>query len=320
MIKLKKIIGFIGLPDFGALAKDEENVMKAKSIIQAFYAITLFLSVLRMIWWQTESWISPQNFHPLWGLFWVGNLQFGVIELSVKYIFLVAGFVGAAWYKFRWGRIVAFLGTWQVVTYIGSFNQQFHHYQWFPWLFASFLFVFLPSGSNAPKKTLLIVWGVLAFYLLTYTNIFISRVIGVVLQISRGEVNAFTPQGYLLQLAEYTLQQPFVTDMARFFLANPVYGWIAFMFGMYVYAFSLWAMFRPSLIRTWGFLLFLISTASYINTTAFYIHHFLFLTLFFFEPPFLTRKLPLREVVSDVPILGWALRLIPGFLPRRKEK
>lgn len=257
--------------------------------------------------------MKSAELRPVFSLFWASSFPYPVVLDIVKYFFLIAVLVGAAFYKYWWGRFIAFLGVWQLTSLVASFHQAFFYYLWQPWLFASFLFIFLPKieidaakyAQAARKRILLIVWGVLALYLLNFTNITISRIVGAVLQTLRGETTVFSPLGYATQLAEYNLRLPEITPFSKYFIENPMIGWPMFMFGLYVFLFSFWAAIRPNLIRLWGFLLFFIETASYLVTTIAFYWTIVFLVLLLFDTPFVKKSPSWREVVTQIPIFGF---------------
>lgn len=310
---MRTILKFLSPPDFDKLARESSPARRAIDIVQAFYYLLLLVTFLRLVWRQPEPWVNDGDFTPTFPVIWTRYLPFHTVIDIFPYLFLTTAFLGAAFYKHWWGRAVVFMGVLQFVSFQASFKSPIHYYEWFPWLFGTFVFIFLPKLTGeieelawqSRKRILLVVWGFQAFFLLTFTNVGVSRLIGIIQQVARGELNLLNPAGYAAQLAEYTIQQPFINPIAKTIIENPLYAYPLVILSLYFFLFAFWAAFRPAILKIWAFFLLLNEVVVYLITTSFFYPNVLLILLLLFETPFLEKLPSAKQIVLQFPVFGW---------------
>ena len=309
--RFSNAFSFLSIESF---AKKHRPFEKAKTIVQYFYYFLAFQALVfansggRYI---TQS----ESFSPVWSISWAGFLSFTDVVYIIQLFFLISAFMGAFFYSYRVARILVFLAIFQVHALLSSFVQVDHH--WYPWLYVSFLLIFLPDAFikkeqslEQRKKFLLVFFAVQVVAFLTYSMSGFGKVYDAVHQYLSGEVHAFAPKAFALHLAYWLRKTDSTTMLGPFFIKHYLIGWPLFVGAIYLQFFSIWAVFKPSLHKIWAFGLILMHIGIFITINILFVPGALLLLLFFFDSPFKKPDTTWRETILDLPLFGWVLKRI----------
>ncbi len=301
----------IGFPSLTALSKDEEVMKKSDLLIRIFYACGPFMAFLFLI--MNAPPVPRQNFDPLWALQWVTifHLDVNTTAVAVGVLFVVASMLALLWYKERSIRALFFFAVWQVTTYDGSFGVSTHI--WYPWLFVSFILIFLPDGSRTTntdkaRTTLLVIWWAQAYMMLLYSMAGFWKFFIGFGQLFQGEISNLSPYGFPYQVAWSLNQIQNQAPFGPFFIEHPYIVWPLYIGSSLFQFFALWTMVRPRLQLLWGFELITFHTMTFLVLgTNFYQFIPIVIVLFCFSP-FVPERVTATMVLYDLPLVGWALR------------
>lgn len=313
----------IGDPGIARTAARVESFWKARNIVQYFYYHLAFLAVLFLPWW--DNFLTRANFSPLWPIAWAGYTTFPAAVNIVRVTFLIGTFAGAFFYRHRLGRIAAFLGIVQFHTLESSFGQPNH--QWYPWLYIALLFLFLPDAWGGRgqtredrKKFLIIFWGAQALFLLTYSMAGLGKFWGALQQFAASQPNAFSPNAFALQIADWSTLMQSRPLLAPFFVAHPLAGWPLYLGALYLQLFAVAAAFRPAIAKLWALGLILFHIGTYLTMDIYFLPPILLLLLLFFDSPFRDPRTAWRNVLFDLPLIGSVIKLSARGIPRTGDR
>src|SRR5205814_2033584 len=140
-------------------------------------------------------------------------------------------------------------------------------------IWTAFLFILLPDGTpdviaasrRRAQRYLRVFWSAQAAVLLFYSLSGSFKILGIIVQFSRGEVNALMPQAMSRFIAE-RLMETMPTGpqfVGPWFIDHPYAGWPMHVMAIYLEAFSFVVAFRPTLHRLWGACLILMHLGIY---------------------------------------------------------
>lgn len=295
--------------------------LKARGIVQYYYYHLLFLAVLFLPWWDPIT--ARKGFSPLWPIAWSGALTLPVTIEIVRLVFLGGALVGAFFYWHRLGRIAGLLGILQFHALESSFGQPNH--QWYLWLYTAILFLFFSDvwgktdrlSADTRKKFLTVFWGGQALVLLTYSLSGLGKLMGALQQLAAGQVNSFSPTALSLLIADWLPQMQARTVLGSVIIEHPWLGWPLYLGAWYFQLFALVAAFRPSIQKLWAVGLILFHIGTYLTMEIYFLPPVLLLLLLFFDSPFRSPHTTGKDVLTDLPLFGWALRRI--FRPGEKS-
>lgn len=309
----------LGYPSIGEQTAREGPFGKARDIVRYFYYHLVFLAVFFLPSW--DNFLTRANFSPLWPIAWAKYTSFPTVVTIVGFAFLTGALLGAFFYWHRIGRFLAFVGILQFHALESSFGQPSH--QWYPWLYLSFLFLFLPDAwgeldrsVEKRKKFLLIFWGAQALFLLTYSMSGIGKLWSAIVQLAHGQPNAFSPNAFALQIADWLTQMQATTLLGSFIIAHPLVGWPFYLAMLYLLLFAVLAAFRPAIQKLWAFGLILFHIGTYLTMRIYFFPPVILLLLLFFDSPFRSPGTTWRDILANLPFVGWAIeRLVRRKTP-----
>lgn len=304
----KKII-----PDMDKYASNSYSFERAKSLVQIFYYVQIALAVMNMIKLGAAD-PGRGGFQPLWPVFWTGSIGYTEARLILFTTFLVTSFLGAIFWKFPLGRIVSFIGFWQLHALESSFKGQADFFL-YPWLYTSFFFMFLPSLKNqaehlVKKKFLLIVWGAQALFLLTYTMAGAFKIYTGIIQMVQGQISAFHPYAFPYQI----MVQNFVWNRHSYFgdilINNWLISWPMYIGAIYFEFFSFYAAIKTELQRLWGFMMIFLHVGAVLFLGIPFWEHILLLSIIMLYTPFMSDDLVFTDVLKALPLFGPAFKYV----------
>lgn len=312
---VKKLTALLGIDE---LAADDAASEKTKLIIRFFYFHLVFLSFLMLLW--SASYAGRQNFDPVWPMFWARFVDAATAVNITRYFFVGSTLFGA-WFYHRWiGRFAAFLGILEFHAMTNSFGIENH--QWLPWLYAAFLFLFLPcimgnaqESREERRELLMIFWGAQAAFFATYFLSGFGKVYWSFYAAAQGGLSAFVPDALARHIAAELSRIHSVGAFGSFFVEHPLLGWPLTLGVIYFQFFALWAAFRPSLHRLWAFALVCFHLGTYLIMNIVFFEPVVLLLVFFADSPFRRPKHTWRVTLRDLPLFGWVLRwVLPAAL------
>lgn len=295
---MKKIIGKLTLsPSLDYFVKTGVAFGKAKSIVQFYYYIQIFIAYLHVR--NVVMFYDRSGFSPIWPTSWTQNFSYMSVVTFIHLFYIIAVVLGAIFYKYKGARGLAFLGILQFHALQSSFGQPYH--QMYPVLFTSFLFIFLPDVFKAvkvsnidTKKFLLVFWGAQAYLLLIYS-------MSGVLKLLSGD---FGPEAFALQVANWLpmiQEKPLLGNLP---INYPYFFWPFYLGIIYFQTFAIWAAFRPQLQKIWGLALLSFHFGTLLFMAIVFPENVLLLALFFLNSPF-QQSGRARDMLYSFPLFGW---------------
>lgn len=282
-------------------------MVAARSVTTYFYGLLPFA----VQYWGATNLSGREHFIPLWPLFWSDVFSFGFADTVnlVHFFTLFMTIAGVLAYRYRFARLLVFIGVWQTHALLSSFGA--HNHQWYLWVYTSFVFIFLPdiwsvTGNNPEnrRKFLLIVWLAQALVAISYTMAGYHKFATAISQYWQGEIGAFSVNGFSYLIASWTAKLQQEALFAPFIIEHPWTGWVAFNILILVQIFSLWVMVRPRLQRVWVCTLIVFHFGTY-YTMGIEFHPLIILDMaLFLNSPFVKARYTLREFFSDLPMIG----------------
>ncbi|MBI5613360.1 hypothetical protein HY947_00375 [Candidatus Gottesmanbacteria bacterium] len=301
------------LPKVESLAENNEVITTVVSNIGLIsFSIILIVLEIASMW---DRFISRTDFYPVPFLFWSKYLAYPqFLELITACILLFA-LIGAMLYRSRLGHLCSFLALALYQSMILSFGGSVH--QTYPFLYATFLFLFLPdlshtslSNTENRKKTILLFIGAQAFLLLFYTMSGVEKIIEAVFQTMRGEISILHPTGMSMLLSDwsiFTLKEPM---FIHYILNFPLIGWLGMIAVVYLETFAITILFKPELQKIWGacLLLFHVSTIYSMNVAFF--PFLLLINALLLSSPFTLSSKSNKLLLTRLPLIGKIFRLL----------
>ena len=304
-----------GIPagESAALLSGKEAFVRAQSVISAYYAVLLFLSVNNLYSWQT--YLTATDLAPRWPVFWLRYVDTDVGISWILWLHLFGGLVAVTLARFRLVRILVFVSLLEFLALKYSFGPINHgdHLS----ILIGFVLIFLPPGWRASARTsrevraatLLVFSGCQALIMLTYSMAGFWKISGVVRQVIMGEVHALAPKGLAQQVAAKLLSVESTTPLGPWLIEHYAIGWLLMVGTLYLQFFALWAAFRPSLHQCWALALILFHVASHLTIGVGFAQNTLWLALFFLLSPFRPQSFEWRRTSRDLPVVGPLLSL-----------
>jgi len=293
-----------------ALRHQTELFVAAQTIVRCYYAVVLFFAATTLHDW--PSYLDRRETMALWPVCWLNAVPLRAGMMAILGGYLAAAFLGAIFPARRWARALLFIGLFEFAALENSFGKISHNYHL--WVLTAFWLVFLPKASvrTADRATrqhfLLIFWGCQAIVMLTYTMSGVGKIGGAIHQFCTSQNNLFMPTGLASVIADRLLQTNSTSWLGPWLLAHPWLGWPLGLAAMYLEFFAFWAAFRPALQRWWAAGLILFHIGIYILMGITFTQTILLVGLLFLTMPLAGDVPNVREIVKQLPLVGWILR------------
>lgn len=278
--------------------------IRAVAAVRWFYLAGLGLVVL-----ESRSWPALRRvdgIEPLWPARWIDRGDPGAGIDAVLVAFTVAAVAVAFWPASRLLRgayAVALLEYLAVRMGFGKINHDLH-----AWLFASLVFVALPSAPTWARPTgpsrrsfLAVVFAAQALVLFSYSLTGLWKVAHAVRALFTPATSGFEVDAFSRIVAERLLQTDQQVLLGDLVIDRPVLGWALYLGTMYLELFALVALVRPRLHRAWGcgLLAFHLGTELVMGFT--FVPAIFLLGVLVVGSPFAPERVPAREVFGDLP-------------------
>jgi len=284
------------------------------------WCIPLFYYVLEFITFQQLmrfDQLGREMAAPMWPIFWVRYLgEYAAYTPHLFLIFLtVATTLAAVWYRYRPARILVFLAILQYQSYMISLFGQEHDF-YVP-LFVSFFFIFLPDiwekreyPEELRRRFTSIFWGAQAYILLTYTMSGFYKITTFFEQYAAGGAHYFSRDAAALYVAYWQTQFERTTVLGNFIVEHQFLSSLGLIAAFYVLTFSMCVSILPRIHRFWGIGLILFHLSTVMSLGVIFIYNVLFVSVFFLMSPFASEKNDWRELLRDLPVIGFFARAI----------
>lgn len=303
----KRITNLFKLSFIEESARDKKSFVKAETIVSLFYFIQIafaFLSLIKI----GGGEVGRSGFLPIWPISWVGSLEATTASKVVFLFYLASSFFATLFWRRRIGKIIGFLGILQIHAWDSSFGYMNHFL--YPWLYTSFLFIFLPDTHKkgiklkTRKKFMLVFWGAQALFLLTYTLSGLWKVYWGVRQPIEDQLGSFSAYGFSYQAAAHFLRDNRSFLLTELVINNPIPAWLFYLGGIYTEFFAIWAAFKPNLHKLWGLLLIGLHVGILFVLGIPFFESIVLLSLLFLNSPF-SKNPKVNDIAKDLPIFGY---------------
>lgn len=308
-MNIKKTISSIYKLEFvKESAKSRVSFERAETIVSIFYFLQLAFSLLGLIKIGGGD-PGRTGFLPIWPVSWSGILPYSEVAKTVFLFYLATAFFAAFFWRRRVGKIVAFLGILQVHAWDSSFGNINHFL--YPWLYTSFIFIFLPNTTQSKKLTteirqkfMLVFWGAQALFLLTYSLSGIWKFYWGIRQLVEGQMGSFSPYAFSYQVAGKFIRNNKDAFLSRIITENPIPFWPFYLGAIYTEIFALWVAFKPSLHKIWGILLISLHVGNLLFLGIPFFESIVLLSILFLNSPFTKKGTSYKKILGDLPIFG----------------
>lgn len=308
--RLKSLYRWLGkpndsLPVWSTLSRQHA---RCQTLVRTFYAFLTFKIMFEQDMW--GSLLGRDSMEPLWPVFWMGSGTPSDLHVQmILYMNLAAVLLVLMLPQFRALRIFCFLAFLQYVAFRNSFGKINH------WghllLFASFLFIFLPTGWHQlnPRKavkaaTTMIIGACTAVILTTYSMSGLGKIIVGVMEASQGQPNSFSPDSLARHIADRMLETGQDSAFGDMIVNTPLLGWPMMMATIYFQLASVFIIFRPELHRFWGGIHLLFHAGVYLTMTISFNNSVFMLALFLLASPFAPDATCPFATLTRLPFIG----------------
>lgn len=303
----------------GIFKYQTSSFIKAQYLVNIFYALSIFI-VFKDIG-LINKFSDINNLEFLWPVAWVKYFHISGSFNFIYIILLASSILCALNPNNRFLRIVFFLSFLEFLAFkfsLGKINHSSHS-----WLFASFIFIFLPRTNRNNKTSitgkqnyLSVVWCCILFVLLFYSLAGFWKVYAGIGQIIKGQHSIISFDVFAIQIANRLLQNNSTSLLGEFFIKNHFIGWLSYMFSIYIELFSIVVAFRPSLHRIWGIMLITFHIGTKLTMNIGFNQQIMYDALFLVCSPFLRTNVGIKNIVLDLPLISMILKLLNKVLKR----
>ena len=289
------------------LEHHREAYQRAQLLVVMFYGLLLIFVNRGLV--MSMSWSGRSDWKPLWAVTWFDSVGLPT-GTTITMVVLIVGVLGSILRpSSRTMRITAFAGMLLYGSLANSWGKINHGLH--PWIYACFIFIFLPSGegdstSRATRQRYLFVFSAAqGAMLLAYTLSGIWKIYGGVMQFLVGQIGNFHIDGFSIQIADRLLQTDDTSILGPFLIDHPIMAWLVVNIGIYLETVCVMILLRPRLHRLWGLIMICLHFGTVVILRISFESFVLYLALFFLMSPFQFGHSSPRELIANIPGLGW---------------
>lgn len=306
---MERLFHVFSLEWIRACANDHARFERSVGVVRNFYALNTFWFIYVLTGLIDHKFNAIQNV-VVWPLFWTISIPKEQVVLIIFLLFLLSVFISTFFTDRRWGRILIFVAILEYVAMEYSFGEKGITVEWwYPWLYTSFLFIFLPD-FNSPIKIskdrrsvfLLILWGAQTLFLLLYTMVGLHKLIYLASLIITGQINILSPEIFSATPAYFIAKFHYPDNaILSFFLNHSLVMWVSQLGIIVVQAFALTAAFKPKLQKIWAFMLIMFHISTGIVFNIVFLQMVLLLIVLFYDSPF-TKLILTGNNIKKIPL------------------
>jgi hypothetical protein len=291
-------------------ARIDLQFSRAQTVVRFYYLASMFIAYQMMPEVHTLVGESP-NWSYLWPVTWLSRFGGEAIEWVTVASLTAAGLA----FQFPAYRVFRILFAFFFLCVVGTENSQGamdHSYH--AWLWLGISFMFLPRlGSGAPDRAgkmayLSVITGTQALILLFYTFAGFWKFYWGAGPLLHGVEGNFAPRGLALQLAGRILETGTKPLLGDFVITNYWLSYPMFLVLIFMQLTAVFVALRPRLHIIWGYALIVFHIGTWLLMEIYFPVHVLLLGLLFVMSPFRPQRWTLREVLCDLPVLGFLIR------------
>lgn len=291
-------------PARSAFLLQSERFRRAQGAVSIFYLLQFVLLVEFINRW--PLWRQAISLAPVGIAAWMPGVGIPLsidLTLSAYGIALVLACLAP---HVRFFRSLVFVTLLLAAGLSNSFGKIDHGYHC--WIYVSFALIFLSAERTSEdsstrlsrQKFLTVVMAAQALVLGSYTLSGLWKSCSTVLQALSQQKSYLSLDGFAYQVAGHLLETASTTVLGPIFIENPWLGWLPMLVATYVEFFALAVLFRPSLPRTWGFLLIGLHLGAGLAMGITFVQNILLLALLFGASPFSVQPVALRYKLSSL--------------------
>lgn len=285
---LRTYMQFISLT---TLSHDRKVMERAYTTIAYFY----YLLPVAAYQYVGNVTLNRVNFSPMGApLAWVDWLDISYPEvLSIVRL----GFIGVAliapfFHSSRIMRVLVFLAFWQAHALESSFGD--YNHQWYPWLYVSFLFIFLPSSKQSTPESnrvyLLYLFAAQMTVALIYMLAGTHKVIYSFIQTAAGQIGGLSATGLSYQVADWVPKLGAEAAYGDLVVNTPEIAFPAYLALIAVQILAPLAVLLPQTQRAWAVCIVAFHIGTYLIMGIQFPQWILLVPLLFFHAPLLKRS------------------------------
>ncbi len=298
---------------------DELHYRRSRWFLRGFYGFVLLFMVSYGLP-KTKFHLVPHD-DPLWPVVWMSWLPWELGVYAVTGACLAGAILAALQPHWRWTRIWAFLGLFQFLALWYTYTGVQH--RTYTMLSLAFFFALLPrvraAGAGRDEslgRYLTVVWGGMAFVLMTYSMAGLLKIEGIVEALARGDelVLDFGEVPIHLLKRAFKFENPPI--LSEFVLNHPGLASLGLFTVVYLEFCSLSVAYRPHLQRYWFAIMAWFHFSTEWTMRVFFVPATAVLVLYVifspFSRPWRTWRAALRELPLFGPLLATLLfRILP---------
>lgn len=283
--------------------------------------VVVTLHALRWLDRSTQPGATPEL---LWPVKWMGFLDLTTAATGAHVAAIVAAVLCAAAPQRRVLRVLSLLAFLEVLALSWSYGKVSHI--WHAWLWGgACLLLMMPAHRRDDvmarralrQQALFAVWLAQALLLLFYSLTGFWKVVGLALQLARGQTHVLAPDALAIQIANRLMETGSTSPLGPFVIAHPLVGWPAVIVVLYLELFAVVVAFRPALHRVWAACLIAFHVVVYVTMNIDFSGQVLIVALLFFGSPFAPRGFLGVDALGDLPVVGALVRRAGRVLRRR---
>lgn len=286
--------------------------LQACTLVRVYYLFTLFLfyNHLSGRW---AVWASAKEIQPLWPVAWVTLIPLVWAANFITLNCLMVGVAALIYPEKRLVRIwllISLLFFTAMLNSFGKINHSLH-----TMLVPAFFFIFLPDqwqqlekSISGRQKFLRLFWAAQTLILTFYTMSGLLKILFAILQIRNGEIHAFHPEAFSLQIAQRLMTTNSQSLLGPWLVRYSWLGWLPYVTLIYIETFALLAAFRPVLHRLWGISLIVFHLGTWLTMAIPFIAPVMVVGILLVCSPFQPPALSPALIIQNLPIVGtlWA--------------
>ncbi len=284
-------------------------------LVRLYYVALSYFAVTLLPEW--TGFLRHPGLDPLWPVAWLPRFSDDLGRGAILSLYLGGTILASFAPGSRLARILAWLGLFEFVAFNNSFGKIGHSLH--ACVLTGFVLIFLPSGDRRESRlwrqsTLQVFWLAQLVFLLVYSMAGLGKACGFFYQLFTGQMTLLDPHSFAAQVAERLLQTDSQSSLGDWLIRWYWVGWPFYVGMVYIQFFSVWAAFRPRLLRPWALALVLFHVGSYFIFTIIFAPNILLIGLFLLAAPG-ARRLDLgARYWGDLPLVGPLLRrFLPGL-------
>lgn len=304
----------------GVFAAHRRQFDQSTILVRAFYGLLIFH--LSKAFGRWNRWLDLEQIDGLWPLFWSDRFDAQFVVALILSTFALGSFMAMLSPQRRICRLMAFLGLFFSAALSNSFGKIDHGSH--PWIYASFIFIFLPDGTPqtlarsiaARQRYLLVFAGAQASFLLTYSLAGFWKLYVGIQQALAGHVGVLSMDGFAYMTADRLLQTSSQSVLGPLVIVHPWLSGPLMLGAIYFEIFALVVVFRPSLRRLWGTIIVAFHLGTLLVLTVEFSTNIMLAAILLIAAPGPPRRPSARVVIANLPLVRLLWRCARPALAR----